>query len=134
MALTMLGYPPHVEARDHETGFQILGRPADRPRDVSPTAVAWDALVGAAVGSVGVLVLLSFGGLFLLDAIGVSSVTVGRPGTVTFLFAYVNTPTEIPVQVGAGVPVLGASLGLLYSFARSFRRSGRPAGDATGGQ
>lgn len=132
MALTLLGYPPHVSAEDHKTGFRILGRPDDRPRDLSMTDAVWDALVGAAAASVGILVVLSFGGLFVLDALGVGSVTVGEPDTITFVFAYVNTPEEISVSVGSGVPVAGALCGLLYSFARSYRRQRRTTDGRSG--
>ncbi len=129
MTLVLLGYPSHVTAEDHKTGFRILGRPGDHPTDrqgdVSMTAVVWDALVGAAVASIGLLFLLSFGGLFVLDALGVGSFTVGQPDTITFVVAYVNTPTEIAISVGYGIPVLGGLLGLVYSFARSYRRPGR---------
>jgi hypothetical protein len=122
MTMTLLGYPAHVHAEDHRTGIRILGRETDRPRELSMTAVAWDAIVGAAVASVGVLLALGFGGLFVLDALGFESFTLGTPGTFTYVFSYVNTPTEISVGVGTGVLVLGALVGLVYSFARSYRR------------
>lgn len=77
--------------------------------------------------AIGLLVLLSFGGLFVLDAIGAESITVGEPGTPTFLFEYVNTFEEISVSVGSGVLVLGALLGLVYSFTWSYLRIRRPA-------
>lgn len=122
MALMLLGYPSHVLAEDHRSGFRILGREEDRPRDLSMTAAVWDALVGAAVTSVGLLIALSFGGLFVFDALNVGSLTVGRPGTITFVFAYLNTPKAISISVGFGIPVLGGLLGLVYSFVRSYRR------------
>jgi len=75
--LTLLGYPPHVAVEDHRSGFRILGRPADRPRAVSATAAVWDALAGAAVASVGLL--LALGGLFVLDALGAGSFALGWP-------------------------------------------------------
>ncbi|QZP36987.1 DUF3267 domain-containing protein [Halobaculum magnesiiphilum] len=128
MSMTLLGYPSHVDVEDHRTGIRILGRETDRPRELSMTAVVWDALVGAAVTSVGILVALSFGGLFLLDALGVGSFTVGTPGTITYVVGYVNTPEEISVSVGLGVPALGGLIGLAYSFVRSYRRLGRSAG------
>ncbi|WP_323190548.1 DUF3267 domain-containing protein [Halostella sp. PRR32] len=127
MALTLLGYPSHVHAEDHRTGFRILGREADQPRELSMTAAVWDALVGAAVMAVGLLVVLSFGGLFILDALNVGSVTVGRPGTITFVFEYINRPGEISISVGLGLPVLGGLLGLAYSFVRSYQRARKPA-------
>lgn len=130
MAMVVLGYPAHVRAEDHKTGIRILGRPGDRARDLPMTRAVWDALAGAAAVTIGLLVLLSFGGLFVLDAIDAESVTVGEPGTPTFLFEYVNTPDEISVSVGSGVLVVGALLGLVYSFARSYRRVRRPVSDS----
>ncbi|WP_248516946.1 DUF3267 domain-containing protein [Salinarchaeum laminariae] len=127
MAMVLLGYPSHVQAEDHTTGIRILGRPGDEPRDLPMTRAAWDALVGAAVVTIGTLVVLSLGGLFVLDAIGAESFTAGTPGTPTFLFEYVNTPEEISVSVGSGVLVLGALLGLCYSFVRSYLRVRTPA-------
>lgn len=129
MAMTLLGYPAHVSAEDHETGIRILGRPGDRPRELSMTNVVWDALAGAGVALISILVAVSFGGLLLLDAVNAGSFTLGRPDTITFVFAYVNTPTEISIQVGPGIPVLGALVGLVYSFVRSYRRLGRPVVD-----
>lgn len=120
MATVLLGYPSHVRAEDHETGIRILGRADDRPRDLPMTRAVWDALAGAAAVAIGLLVALSFGGLFLLDALGAESLTVGEPGTPTFVFEYVNTPEEVSVSVGSGVLVLGALLGLGYSFVRSY--------------
>lgn len=125
MTLVLLGYPAHVTAEDHKSGFRILGQAEERQLDLSMTAVVWDSLVGAALASVGLLFLLSFGGLFVLDALGAGSFTVGRPDTVTFVFAYVNTPEEISISVGLGIPVVGGLIGLVYSFARSYRRRGK---------
>lgn len=132
MVLTLLGYPPHVYVEDHRTGFRVIGRADDRPRELSVTDAVWDALVGVAVAVVGLLVVLSFGGLFVLDALGVGSVTVGEPGTITFVLAYVNTPEEISISIGWGVQVVGALLGLSYSFVRTYQRQRRSAGARTG--
>jgi hypothetical protein len=125
MALVLVGYPSHVTVEDYKTGFRILGREGDDPRELRATAAVWDALVGAALATVGLLVFLTVGGLFLLDALGVESFTLGDPDTITFVFAYSNTPTEISVGVGPGVPVLGAALGLANAFVRASRRSAR---------
>lgn len=122
MTLTLLSYPSHVRVQDHKTGVQIIGTEGDRPRELSMTAAVWDAVVGAAVGSVGLLVVLSFGGLLVLDALNAGSFTLGRPGTVTYVFAYVNTPTEISISIGPGIPIVGAAGGLLYSFFKTYRR------------
>lgn len=124
MTLTLLGYPPHVRVVDHENGIRIVGRPGDRPRGTSVTGLAWDALAGAAVAAVGTLVALAVVGPFALSALGVESLTVGRPGTITYLFAFTNTPTEISFGVGPGVLVVGAAVGLGYALVRSYRRRG----------
>lgn len=122
MTLTLLGYPDHVHVEDHRTGIRILGRAGDRARELSVATVVWDALVGAAVASVGLLVLISFGGLFVLDALNVGSFTLGTPGTVTYVFSYLNSPEEIAIGIGLGVPIIGGIIGLIFSFVRSFRR------------
>lgn len=132
MTLTLLGYPAHVYAEDHKTGFRIFGRSDDRPRELSMTTAVWDALVGAAIVLIALLLVLSFGGLLVLDALNVGSVTIGEPGTITFVFAYVNTPEEISISIGWGVQVIGALLGLVYSFARTYQRQRRAASTGTG--
>lgn len=58
MALTLLGYPPHVSVEDRESGIRMLGRATDRPREPSVGTVVWDALAGTAVASVGVVLLV----------------------------------------------------------------------------
>lgn len=127
MSLTMLGYPSHVLIEDHDQGVRILGREGDRAPELSIAAVAWDALAGASVASVGLFVLLGVGGPFVLSAIGVDAITVGRPGTITYLFSFVSRPDEISLGVGPAVLVLGALSGLLYAFARTvLRRRERP--------
>ena len=122
MALTLLGYPSHVQVQDQKTGVQIIGSEEDRPRELSMTAAVRDAVVGAAVGSVGLLLVFSFGGLLVLDALNAGSFTLGRPETITYVFAYVNTPTEISISIGPGVPIVGAAVGLLYSFVKTYGR------------
>jgi len=56
------------------------------------TAVVWDALAGAAVAAVGLFLVLAVGGPLVLDALGVDSLTIGTPGTFSFLFAFSSTP------------------------------------------
>ncbi|MUW15086.1 hypothetical protein GJ633_10770 [Halorubrum sp. CBA1125] len=131
MTVTLLSYPPHVRLEDHETGVRIVGREADRPRSLSVTAVVWDALAGAAVAAIGVLVLLAVAGPMLLSALGVESLTIGTPDTITYLFSFVNTPTEISFGVGPGVLSLGAAVGVAYAFVRSYRRSHAPPPETT---
>jgi len=122
MTLTVLSYPEHVRVADHTTGVRVLGRPGDRPRAHSPTTAAWDVLVGVAVAVVGSLLLLGVVGPFVLLALGVDSVTVGTPGTVTYVFSYVDTATELSYGVGPGVLVVGGALGLAYGLLRNYRR------------
>ncbi|WP_254840446.1 DUF3267 domain-containing protein [Natronomonas marina] len=130
MTAVVLGYPAHVRVVDHETGVRILGRESDANRAPSVTAVVWDALAGAAVGVVASFLLLAVGGPLVLSALGTESVTVGTPGTFTYLFSFVNTPEEISLGVGPGVFAVGGFLGLVYALVRTVRRRGRPA-DAT---
>jgi len=123
MAVTMLGYPSHVRVQDHEAGVRIVGREDDRgPGGLSVTALVWDSLSGAAVAAFGVLVLLAIAGPLVLSALGVDSLTIGTPGTPTYLFSFVNTPEEISFGVGPGVLGLGALVGVAYAFVRSYRR------------
>lgn len=122
MASMLLGYPAHVRVVDHEAGARIVGRPGDRSRTLSVTALVWDSLSGAAVSAFGVLVLLAVGGPFVLSALGVESLTVGTPGTITYLFEFTSTPEELSLGLGPGVLGVGALLGLAYGLARSVRR------------
>ena len=120
MTLMMASYPPHIRILDHEGGVRILGRDTDRPHSLSITVLVWDALSGAAVSAFAVLFVLAIGGPFLLSALGVESLTVGTPGTITYLFAFTNTPTEISLGVGPGVLSIGVLIGLCYAFVRSY--------------
>ena len=126
MTLMLTGYPSHVRIVDHEDGVRILGRESDRPRPLSIPLLIWDALSGAAIAVFGSFVLLAIGGPLLLSALGVTSLTVGTEGTLTYLFSFVNTADEISIGVGPGVLSLGALLGIMYAFVRSYRRGGRP--------
>jgi hypothetical protein len=126
MTLMVLSYPAHIRIVDHEGGVRILGQSADRPRSLSITTLVWDALSGAAVAVFGGLILLAIGGPILLSLLGVESLTVGTPGTITYLFSFTNTPTEISFGVGPGVLSLGATLGLGYAFLRSYLRGKCP--------
>lgn len=127
MTLTVLGYPEHVRVEDSATGVRVLGRPDDDPLPHSVTAVAWDAVVGGAAAVVVVLLTLGVVGPFALSALGVESLTLGRPGSVTFLFEYVETPDSLSYSVGPGVVFVGVGLGLLYAFVESRRRQLRRA-------
>jgi len=61
-----------------------------------------------------------------LSLLGVGSLTVGTRGTITYLFSFTNSPTEISFGVGPGVLSLGATLGLGYAFLRSYLRGKQP--------
>lgn len=67
-------------------------------------------------------ILLELSGPILLSALGVESMTVGKPGPFTYLFAFVNTAEEISISLGPGVLSVGGLLGLLYTFVRSYAR------------
>lgn len=129
MTLMVVSYPTHIRIVDHERGVRILGRDSDRPRSLSITSLVWDALSGAAVALFAVGILLALGGPILLSLLGVESITVGTPGTLTYLFAFVNTPAEISISLGPGVLSVGGLLGLLYAFVRSYRRGKRSLTD-----
>jgi hypothetical protein len=130
MTLSVLSYPAHVRIVDHEGGVRILGHETDRARPLSVTALVWDALSGAAVAVFGVFILVAIGGPLLLSALSVESLTVGTPGRITYLFAFTNTPDEISLGVGPGVLVVGALLGLVYAFVRTYRRRTPTNGEA----
>jgi hypothetical protein len=125
MTLMVVSYPAHIRIVDHEVGVRIIGRESDRPRSLSITALVWDALSGAAVAVFGALILLAIGGPVLLSLLGVESLTIGTPGTITYLFSFTNTPTEISFGVGPGVLSVGATLGLGYAFVRGYLRDRR---------
>ncbi|GGM60146.1 hypothetical protein J2752_001752 [Halarchaeum rubridurum] len=122
MALTLLGFPATVRLVDHADGVRIVGRERDRPRRLSVTAAVWDALAGAAVAAVALLLCTAVVGPLALDALGVASLTVGTPGTLTHLFTYTATADEISLSAGPGVLSLGAAVGVAYALVRSYRR------------
>jgi hypothetical protein len=132
MTLTLLGLPADVRIEDHATGVRILGREGDRPRSLSVTALVWDAFAGGAVAVVAGLLALAVGGPLALSALGVESLTIGTPGTITYLFSFTNTPTEISLGVGPGLLGIGAALGLAYALVRSYRRASVPRQTAAG--
>ncbi|WP_277554641.1 DUF3267 domain-containing protein [Halobaculum limi] len=131
MTISVLGYPAHIRIVDHEKGVRIIGRETDRPRRLSIATLAWDALSGAAVAAFVVAVLLAIGGPLLLSTLGVDSLTIGTPGTVTYVFSFVDTPNEISLGVGPGVLAVGGALGVVYAFVRSYRRGVRPTSDVS---
>ncbi len=122
MTVSLLGYPAHVRVVDFASGIRILGRETDEPRALSVTAVVWDALAGAAIATVVGFLALAIGGPIVLAALGVDSFTLGTPGTITYLFSFVDTPTEIALGVGPGVLGLGGCVGLVYALVRTYRR------------
>jgi hypothetical protein len=129
MTVTLLGYPAHVRVRDHKDGVRIVGRTGDRVGGPSVTTLVWDALSGAAVAAFAVLLLLAFAGPLVLSALDVDSLTIGTPGTPTYLFSFVNTPEAISFGVGPGILGLGALMGLAYALGQSYLRSRRPSVD-----
>lgn len=91
------------------------------------TALVWDALVGVAVASVGSLFVVGLVGSFFLSPLRTTALTVGRPGTVTFLFEYSNVPgEEFGYSIGPASLLFGGGLGLVYAFVRTWWRQ-RPA-------
>jgi hypothetical protein len=124
MALTVLGYPAHVRVTDHATGMAIVGREGDRPGRLSATGLLWDAMTGGALATVAALVLVGLGGPVLLSALGVTSITVGTPDTITFLFSYTETPNSLSFAIGMGWTVVGGAVGIAYALVRNARRRG----------
>lgn len=122
MTVMLLGFPSRVSVEDHEAGVRIIGRTVDRPRDVSIGTIFWETIAGAAVASVGMVVVLSTGGSFILPRFGVDSFTIGIPGTITHLFSFTATQMEVSASVGPGLLVVGALLGLLYALVRTYLR------------
>lgn len=122
MLLVVMSYPSRVTILDQQSGFRIVGFPGDGAGDLSVTMLVWDALVGAAVASVGLFVVFGLFGPFMLSLLGIESLSIGREGTVTYLFSYVETADSISYGVGPGLLVLGALAGLGYAFVRTARR------------
>lgn len=129
MTMTLLAFPADVRLEDHPKGVRILGQESDRRRALSVTAAVWDALAGAAVAAVGVFLVLAVGGPIALDILGVDALTVGTPDTFSFLFSFTSTPAEISMSVGPGVLGIGAVVGVLYAFIRSYQRARSPSVD-----
>lgn len=69
------------------------------------------------------MALLAVGAPIILTAFGVESLTIGTPGTITYLFSF-STAEGLSAGVGPGVLVTGALIGLLYSLVRTYVRSG----------
>lgn len=129
MTMTLLAFPTDVRIEDHRNGVRIVGRESDRRGTLSVTAVVWDALAGAAVAAIGVFVVLAVGGPLVLDLLAVESLTIGTPDTLGFLFSFSSTPDEISMSVGPGVLGIGAVVGSLYAFLRSYRRARSRSGE-----
>lgn len=101
-----------------------------------PASVGWIAtpLNGLVVLFLGTFFLvphewlhgLAIGGPIVLTALGVESVTIGTPGRLTYLFAFVNTSDEISLGVGPAVLAVGGAAGLAYAFVRTYRRRSVP--------
>lgn len=56
-------------------------------------------LAGAAVASVGLLFAFGLAGPFVLSALGVETLTIDTEGTLTFLFAFTDTPEKISYRM-----------------------------------
>ncbi len=116
MATEMARFPDHAVIQDHKDGVRVLGYADDEVSGFSPTGWVWDVLSGAAAGSVGLLVLFGIPGPFVLSALGIESLTIGTPGTFTYLFSFSETATEISYGVGPATILLGTLAGVVYAF------------------
>lgn len=65
-----------------------------------------------------------------MRVLDIDSLTIGRPDTFSFLFSFTSTPTEFSMSVGAGVLGIGAVIGLLYAFSRSYQLAHTPVGES----
>jgi preprotein translocase subunit Sss1 len=119
MVLTLLGYPSHVRVEDSTTGMRILGQKGDQSTGHSVTGFVWDSVVGAAIASVGLLVVTGLIVPLALPALGIESLTLGQPGTPSLIFEFKSGPRGYSSSVGFGVLVFGGVLGLAYSFVQS---------------
>lgn len=72
---------------------------------------------------IGGLRILAVAGPLIPDGLDVDSLTLGTPDTITFLFSFSSTPTEISMIVGPAVLGIGAVIGLVYAFVRSYQRA-----------
>ncbi|WP_248896998.1 hypothetical protein [Haloplanus halobius] len=81
-----------------------------------------------AVAAVGVVLGVAVGGPIVLDVLGGASLSVGTLDTVTFLFSFVSTPTEISMSIDPAVLWIGAVVGLVYALGRRYRRAHAPGG------
>lgn len=115
MVLTVLGYPAHTRIEDGTTGLRILGTRTDSSQGHWLTTALWSVAIGTAVVPIGVYLV----GPFALLALGIESLTVGWPGTVTLLFESTATPMSYSFSVGPGSFLLGAILGAVYALVRS---------------
>ena len=66
-----------------------------------------------------------------MRVLDIDLLTIGTPDTFSFLFSFTSTPTEFSMSVGAGVLGIGAVIGLLYAFIRSYHALVRPLGSRT---
>jgi hypothetical protein len=121
MVLTLLSYPAHVRVEDSTTGFRIFGREDDHPSEHLLAAGVWDVVTGIAVG----FGVVTVGGLsvpWMLPALGIGSLTIGQPGTVTLLFEFTSSVNGYSYATGPGSLLVGAGLGLVYAVVRSRSR------------
>ena len=65
-----------------------------------------------------------------MRVLDIDSLTIGTPDTFSFLFSFTSTPTEFSMSVGAGVLGIGAVIGLLYAFIRSYQLAHTPVGES----
>jgi len=77
------------------------------------------------VATLGALLALGLFGPFVLDALGVDSLTVGDPDSLWYLFSFQSSPTEISYAVGPAVLAVGGALGLASGLLRNYRRHAR---------
>ncbi len=123
MSLIVLSFPAGVTVLDNETGVQIYGPSGTERWETAPATVVWDVLVGFAGG---VILTALFVGILVpivLSGTGVDALTVGIPDSPFILFEFARTNGGFSFNVGSGILIIGAGLGLLYGYLRARQRA-----------
>jgi hypothetical protein len=126
MVRVLLRYPADVDVADDVTGLRVFGDAEDAPVD-SPRTVLRSSLVGFGV-AVGLCFLAAMLAPMVLDAAGVTSLTLGPADTPWNLLQFESGPDGFSTSFGlGGILGLSALLGLAYGLATGGRGRGRAA-------
>ena len=126
MVRLLLRYPADVDVVDDVTGLRVFGDAEHAPAD-SPRTVLRSSLVGFGV-AVGLCFLAAMLAPMVLDAAGVTSLTLGPAGTPWNLLQFESGPDGFSTSFGlGGILGLSALLGLAYGLVSGGRTRGRTA-------